>query len=207
MKSIIENVKTILLGICFILIAGVCVSAQQTPSSDKTEKTARPQASVTVQVKERKAVTDEQKKFYEATDLTKAAFSRGEKENAKALAEALLKQAETMRDDWNYGNAVHVANLVLGHLALASGDVKEAKRFLLEAGKTPGSPQLNNFGPNMRLAQELLEKKETAAVLEYFELCAKFWKPEFSKLEVWKFNVEKGEMPQFGANLLYQLGK
>jgi len=203
MKSAIENLKTILLGICFILIVSVCVSAQQTPSDDKTEKPSQPQASV-------KYVTtddDADRKFYEATVAAGTALSAGETEKAKDLAQTLLKQAETMRDNWNYGNAIHVANLVFGHLALAAGDVKEAKRFLLEAGKTPGSPQLDTFGPNMRLAQALLEKKETAVVLEYFDLCAKFWRPEFSKLEGWKATVEKGDIPMFGGNLRFHLGK
>jgi hypothetical protein len=202
MKSAIENLKTILLGICFILIVSVCVSAQQTLSNDKSEKPSQPQASVKTE-----PTDDGDRKFYEATVAVGTALSAGETEKAKTLAQTLLKQAETMRDNWNYGNAIHVANLAFGHIALAAGDVKEAKRFLLEAGKTPGSPQLDTFGPNMRLAQALLEKKETAVVLEYFELCAKFWKPEFSKLEGWKAIVEKGDIPEFAGNLRYHLGK
>ena len=87
------------------------------------------------------------------------ALAKGETDKAKTYAETLLKQAESFRDDWNYGNAVHVANLVLGHIALDSGDVDEAKRFLLEAGKTPGSPQLNTFRTEYAcLAKELSGK-------------------------------------------------
>jgi hypothetical protein len=75
-------------------------------------------------------------------------------------AKNLLIQAESMKDNWNYGNAVHTANLVLGRIALADGDVEEAKCLLLLAGQTPGSPQLNSFGPDMLFAEELLEKGE-----------------------------------------------
>jgi hypothetical protein len=204
MKSAIETSKTILLALCLVLIAGAVISAQTPTPTDKSEKADKPQEK-TKPVKKLTAETEEQRKFYDATTLTAAALAKGEIELAKTSAEALLKQAETMKDDWNYGNALHVANLVLGRIALLAGDTKEAKRFLLEAGKTPGSPQLNSFGPNMLLAKELLEKKETAVVLEYFELCAKFWKRHTAKLDEWKAAVEKNEIPEFGANLRYQL--
>jgi hypothetical protein len=112
-----------------------------------------------------------------------------------------------MKDNWNYGNALHKAHLVLGQIALNAGDMDEAKRQLLKAGKTPGSPQLNTFGPNMVLAKNLLEKKETDAVLKYFELCAEFWKDKNGKsdgkLDEWKTAVKAGETPDFGANLRY----
>jgi hypothetical protein len=49
----------------------------------------------------------------------------------------------------------------------ANGDIEEAKKQLLLAGKTPSSPQLNSFGPNMILAKELLDKGEKDTVLHY----------------------------------------
>ena len=194
MKSATTRSKSILLTIGFFLTLGTLVSAQQTTSNDGEKP----------QLKSASTVSEEEKqKFYQLTKSAPEALVAGEKEKAKEYAETLLKQAETMPDDWNYGNAVHVANLVFGHIALAAGDVKEAKRFLLAAGRTPGSPQLNSFGPNMRLAKALLEKGETEAVFEYFDLCDKFWKPQSSKTTEWKAAVEKDEMPLFGANLFY----
>ena len=43
-------------------------------------------------------------------------------------------------------------------------------------------------------------------VLQYFDLCAKFWKsdqqqPDGGRLAKWRAQVEKGEMPDFGPNL------
>lgn len=108
-----------------------------------------------------------------------------------------------MADDWNFGNAVHKGNLTLGRVALRAGDIEAAKKFLLEAGRAPGSPQLNSFGPNMTLAKELLEKGEHDAVLEYFQLCAAFWEMDRGRLREWSPLVEKGVIPDFGANLLY----
>jgi hypothetical protein len=57
-------------------------------------------------------------------------------------------------------------HLVLGLLALRNDDVATARSQLLEAGKTPGSPQLNSFGLNMMPASELLKRGERDAVIE-----------------------------------------
>jgi hypothetical protein len=93
--------------------------------------------------------------------------------------------------------------LILGRLALRSGDLKEAGEYLIEAGKTTGSPQLNSFGPNMTLAKELLEKGERDVVIEYFQLCAKFWRMHRGRLAEWESIVKGGGIPDFGANLRY----
>ena len=105
--------------------------------------------------------------------------------------------------DWNYGNAVQDVNIVFGRLALSEGKMDVAKQFLLAAGQSPGSPQMNTFGPNMTLAKALLEKGEKDTVLEYFTLCSKFWKMDFGKLKEWSALVKQGKMPDFRANLLY----
>jgi len=94
-------------------------------------------------------------------------------------------------------------HMVLGRVALKRGDVETAKRELLLAGATPGSPQLDSFGPNMSLAKDLLEKKQADTVIEYFALCGKFWKLEDGNLKRWSVLAKAGEMPDFGANLVY----
>jgi len=53
----------------------------------------------------------------------------------------------------------------------------------------------------MVLANELLEKGETEVVLEYFDLCEKFWKHQPERLEAWKKAVKAGSKPDFGPNL------
>jgi hypothetical protein len=134
------------------------------------------------------------------SDLAKTAFEAGLIDEAK-------KYAEKMLDDdaagWNRGNRMHHGNLILGRIALTKDDVEEAKSRLLLAGKTTGSPQLNSFGPNMVLAKELLERGETEVVLEYFALCAEFWKSPQRKLEQWVEDVKADRIPRFGGNLAY----
>ena len=104
--------------------------------------------------------------------LAKTALASGKTERARSYANAMLSDDTS---GWDLGNRVHHGNLILGRLALAEGNLEEARDRVLRAGRTPGSPQLNSFGPNMALARELLERGETAVVLEYFDLCSKFW--------------------------------
>jgi len=92
---------------------------------------------------------------------------------------------------------------VLGRIALRQGQIKLAKEYLLKAGQTPGSPQLNSFGPNMSLARDLAEKGEKDVVVEYFDQCRKFWRMGTDKLDKWTKEVRVGIMPDFGANLVY----
>lgn len=122
---------------------------------------------------------------------------------ARRLGEELLEVAAGDRDYWDYGNAVHKANIVLGRVALREGNIDQAKYHLLQAGRTPGSPQLDSFGPNMTLAKELLEAGVREAVLKFFKLCGEFWRMDFGKLARWTAAVERGEIPDFGTQLLY----
>ncbi|MDQ2731693.1 MAG: hypothetical protein M3Y56_08550, partial [Armatimonadota bacterium] len=88
------------------------------------------------------------------------AIVAGDTKAATKFALAALKENDTpeRRSSWQYGNNIHEANQILGLAALREGRVADAKRYLIAAGKTPGSPQLNSFGPHMVLAQELLSR-------------------------------------------------
>src|ERR1700719_3714085 len=77
---------------------------------------------------------------------------------------------------------------------------KLADRYLLASGKTPGSPQLDSFGPNMTLAKELLAKGESDSVLQYLDLCKNFWEGERQQLDDWRDAIRGGKTPDFGAN-------
>lgn len=142
-------------------------------------------------------------RFWALGHAAKNAFNSGDQAGARKYAEELLQLAPQFKQDWSYGNAIHDGNLVLGRLAVAAGNLQEAKRRLLDSARSQGSPQLNSFGPNMSLAKDLLAKGETDAVLAYFELCGKFWKMGTARLKLWAEDAKKGAMPEFGANLVY----
>lgn len=129
-------------------------------------------------------------------------------EKAQEVATKFLKKAgKEDQNDFDRGNIIHHAHLLLGRIALAQGNIELAKNELLEAGKTNGSPQLNSFGPNMLLAKKLLEVGEKEVVLAYLELCYKFWtislQPLIEMREQWVKEIKEGKIPDFGANLIY----
>lgn len=142
-------------------------------------------------------------RFLVLPSVAKRAAERGALVRATALGQELLDLADAYRGDWNYGNAVHQGHLVLGRVALARGDVDKAKAELLAAGGPPGSPQLDSFGPSMRLAKDLLDAGEIQGVLEYLELCRAFWKMDRGLLDQWKADVLEGRTPKFGPHLRY----
>jgi hypothetical protein len=147
--------------------------------------------------------TSPEERFYILGDIAKHSLTAGQLEEAQSYAVELMGLLPTFKNNWNYGNAVQDANLVLGRIALAEGQIDQAIKFLMAAGDGPGSPQMNSFGPNMSLAKDLLEKGERDAVLQYFGQCSNFWKTDFGKLEQWTQAVRAGKIPDFGANLLY----
>jgi len=141
------------------------------------------------------------RRFYKLNGLAVKAAELGFNEKAKAYADESLAAAAQHPKDWNYGNAIHDGHMVLGLLALRNNDVPTAREELIKAGQTPGSPQLNSFGPIMTLANELLQKGERNTVLDYLVLCAKFWKTGAPQLDSWSETVRNGQTPAFGGNL------
>lgn len=137
------------------------------------------------------------------TDLPAMAFDTGDMTKARSYAEQLLTEVGSDRSQWNYGDAVHKGNLILGRIAVREGRLAEAVTFLRASGDTPGSGVLNSFGPNMSLAKDLLERGEVEAVLNYFESCRLFWKMGGARLDAWSKDVQAGNIPNFGANLRY----
>ena len=149
-----------------------------------------------------KAKTEEER-YYALGDAAKQAFTNGDYADAKTYAVELATLTPKYKGNWNYGNAIQDSNIVLGRLALKEGRVEDAKTYLIEAGKSPGSPQMDSFGPNMSLAKDLLEHGEKEVVVEYFTLCKSFWEMHRGRLDEWIVIVQAGRIPNFGANLVY----
>lgn len=148
-------------------------------------------------------VKSSEDRFYILSKGAKLAFETGEYNKARLYALELVDLSDEYKGNWNYGNAIHDGYVVLGRLELLDGNLEKAKDYLIESGKTPGSPQLNSFGPNMSLARDLIKKGEEQVVFEYFNLCRQFWELDFGKLSRWTFYIKLGITPGFGANLVY----
>jgi hypothetical protein len=133
-------------------------------------------------------------------DAAQQELEAGRLTRAAVLASELLQLAPRYRHDWNYGNAIHHGNTVLGRVALARGNVHKARARLLASAAIEGSPQLNSFGPSMALASRLLKRGEIAVVLLYLERCKSFWEMGQQKLDRWQASLIAGQTPNFGYN-------
>jgi tetratricopeptide (TPR) repeat protein len=152
--------------------------------------------------KARDLTRDESEKSQFLPDLAKMAFASGDLVKARKYASDLLQKKdgnEGLRDD---DSGIHFGNLILGRIALSEGKIAEAKKHLLDAARITSSQTLQITGPNMALAAELLEKGEKQTVLEYLQLCGKFWRTGAGKLARWKKEIEAGVSPQFDASQL-----
>jgi len=149
------------------------------------------------------AASSEEERF-EWLGLTAfTAFQAGDLKRARELTLESLSIAEKHRDSWDYRNSIHKGHLLLGQIALDSGDIDNAAKELLAAGETPSSPQLHSFGPNMSLAKALLEHGQRDAVLRYLDKCRTFWEMGHERLDEWRAAIEQGKVPDFGANLVH----
>ena len=153
---------------------------------------------------------NELERYYALGRAARKTLRDGKIKEAKALATELVRLAPRYKQDWNYGNAIAVANEVLGQIALADGDVGEAKKHLLASADSKGSAQLNSFGPSFVLARALAEEGESEVVIAFLDLVARFWanpdersEPNAKRvasdhvvqLESWKGQLRAGKVP------------
>lgn len=135
--------------------------------------------------------------------LSKTAVEAADFSKAQDYANQLLNLADTYKHDWNYGNAIHDANIVMGMVCLSNDSIEEAKKYLLNAGHAPISPQIRTFGPSMILADALIDRGESNVVIEYLELIKKIWLDNDGRLDSWISAIKGGGKPYFGENLRY----
>ena len=147
------------------------------------------------------AADSPEQRFYALGAAAKESFAAGKMQDAEKYAQELMSLLPSFQQTREYGAAMSDANLVLGRIAMRKGNIEDAKRYLMAVGKCPATPDLQNYGPNMSLAKDLLEKGERQAVLGYFELCRKFWLNGSAQLDQWSQQVRDGKIPDFGPNL------
>ena len=135
------------------------------------------------------------------SEIAKLAVVAGQDDKAVQYATVLLNtfRVEAGQSPLSVGGPIHDGNMVLGEVALHRGDRAGAGQYLLKAGATPGSPLLDQFGPNFSLARDLLLAGSRAVVLQYCDEVAKFWSDP--KLATWRAAIAAGKTPDFGDNL------
>ncbi|MFC1773848.1 hypothetical protein ACFL3A_10915 [Pseudomonadota bacterium] len=141
-------------------------------------------------------VTPPLSRFYSLEEESTAAYTENDYKRAEELLTEYLELARIYRCNWNYGNAIHDANRLLGLISLKIGNIDQATNYLLESGKSTGSPQLDTFGPEMDLANELLKLGRHEQVKTYLKDVGSFWEMDDGLLDQWIKEIDKGEQPE-----------
>jgi len=187
-----------------VIVAFLALSSFTNQGSARAEKAPTPQEEILSNLEKSLAASDPTMRFYKLSEVAAAAFDAGDYDKADSYANELLSEANDNRTNWNYGNAYFHGNLILGRVALKrDNNTSQAENYLLTAGKTPGSPQLNSFGPNMSLAKDLLIAGQRDSVVDFLDECGRFWKADGGKLSAWKNTIRSGGIPNFAPNLNY----
>jgi hypothetical protein len=89
------------------------------------------------------------------------AAQAGAWEKARTYAQDALAAAPSTSYD-----TVHLANNVLGLVALQNNDVASAETYLLAAGRSKGTERMKRWGPTLAVAKALLDKGRNEVVAE-----------------------------------------
>ena len=133
-------------------------------------------------------------------ELANAAFATGDRDKARGYGERMLALVPKLSGAWRIGTAIHHGHTILGRVALAEGDVEQARARLMCALTATDRELLvcmAPHGPSTALAKDLLERGERACVLDYFRECARHWTRGSARLARWMKVIEEGGIPNF----------
>ena len=124
-------------------------------------------------------------------EMADAAFRIGDFPAAVELAKIYLKSSDRP--------AVQRANTILGRIALRTGDLADARQYLLDSANPAAAPDIVLSGPTLVLAKELIEHGERETVLAYLESCLKLWPRGENVLRIWIADIKNGRTPNLGG--------
>lgn len=139
---------------------------------------------------------EDERRFHLLADCAKAALEAGRRAEAVRYADETLAIAPRCGKDRHQPDVIHWAYVARGRALFEAGDLDAACRDLEEAGKQGSlmAPVLRSFGPDFRLAGQLLDAGRRDAVLSYLARCESFWNPK--RIARWRQAIEKGERPK-----------
>ncbi len=111
------------------------------------------------------------------TNLILAEFDASDDAAAQRDARQLMAGAP------KNGYAYSIAQTVLGRIAAANGDIKEAKAHLLASVTMPAAIKNTAFDPNMTLAQDFYDAGDKTSVVEFLEAARDVWKGERGRID------------------------
>jgi hypothetical protein len=111
------------------------------------------------------------------SNLTVAEFDAGDDAAAESNAQQLLTSAP------KNPNAYNLAQTVLGRIAAAKGDLKEAKTRLMASITMPAGINNAVFQPNMTLAQDIYDSGDRDGVIQFLEASRALWKFDRGRID------------------------
>ena len=129
--------------------------------------------------------------------VAECTFEDGDLEHASEMALEALALAQRIEVESDQGIPVHIANIVLGRLALLEGDKTSAIAHLHAATQVPIPAQPDWFTPDFNLARTLLEIGEREQVHQYLEECKPIWKQGLPCLQQWQEQITLRQIPNF----------
>jgi hypothetical protein len=105
--------------------------------------------------------------------------------------------SKLLRDHGDSSHAIYAGNLILAQAALDQEDIANARRYLLEAATTTGTPAIQEKGPDLTVARVLLDRGERDTVLEYLRRAHTFWPQGDTILERWETAIRAGRRVNF----------
>jgi len=139
-------------------------------------------------------------KVLQARRTYESRIRRGRRYESRQFADELLKAAATNNETGTMAMLSTTPTIRLGRLALKKGDTKKADEYLLKAGNTTGSPQLDSFAPN-EPRQRTSQSGEKDTVLQYLAL------PKVLEMAATDSTSgpksKRRPSPRLGANLFY----
>ena len=139
---------------------------------------------------------------YVFAELAGCAFAAGFDDDAFRLANMSVNSAEPSSGSDAFDDPLHVANILLGRMAIRSSDKKEAARYLLDSARVCRSVHPEPVGPDVVLAGELLAAGERDTVEEYFTTCAGLWLEGRKLLMGWADEIKRGQTPDLSKTWL-----
>jgi hypothetical protein len=110
-------------------------------------------------------------------NLLAAEFDSGDDASAGRDAQSLLASAP------KNANAYNAAQTILGRIAAAKGDLKEAKSRLIASVTMPAGINNAVFQPNMTLAQDIYDSGDRDVVIQFLEASRAVWKFDRGRID------------------------
>jgi hypothetical protein len=149
-------------------------------------------------LKKERSATRDSKRAELLPQVAEVAIELKNYAKANSYAKELVLEFGDDIDEYEFKEAVHQGNTILGKIALRESNINKAKEYLLISIKAVLQSKKGYLSyPNLSLAKELLEKNEKDVVLEFLKLSEQLVGTDKVSLKKWQNEINNGKVPDF----------